>query len=89
MLTSAKLESDVLAAIGTAGTDTADLDMSGVTFLDSSGLATLLRLRKELHGRGGTLRIVAPSGIVRRILEITSVLDLFGIATTDPVGDAP
>ena len=46
----------------------ASLDLSGVTFIDSSGLHALIRLRRAR----AELRIVALSPQVRRLLEITN-----------------
>ena len=33
------------------------LDLSGVTFMDSSGIAVLLRARRQLGHNGGVLRV--------------------------------
>jgi anti-anti-sigma factor len=49
-----------------------DLDLSGVTFIDSIGLRELLRLRQRVP----TLRIVAVNTRVRRLLEITGTAEL-------------
>ena len=53
-----------------------ELDMSGVTFLDSTGLGTLIQARRLHSG----LRIVSASKSVRRIIEITSTTYLLGDA---------
>jgi anti-anti-sigma factor len=49
------------------------LDLSGVSFMDSSGLHVLVQQhhRQEEHGSG--LHLAAPHERVRRILEITGV----------------
>ena len=44
------------------------VDLSGVTFIDSSGLKAFLNARR----RNPDLRIVAPSPVVARLLEITA-----------------
>jgi anti-anti-sigma factor len=49
------------------------LDLSGVRFMDSSGLRSLFRLR----GRNDSLVLVAPSAVVRRLLALTSLTDTF------------
>ena len=51
------------------------LDLSGVTFLDSSGVRALIRLRQR-HGE--RLRLGELSTPVRRVLEITGLLQPFG-----------
>jgi anti-anti-sigma factor len=45
-----------------------DVDLSGVTFLDSSGLRALLNARRRNAG----LRVVDPSESVTRVLDITN-----------------
>lgn len=51
------------------------LDMSGVTFMDSSGLRVLIDAHQTAAGRGCQLIVHEPSQSVRRILEIAGVLD--------------
>jgi anti-anti-sigma factor len=68
-------------------TATVDLDMSAVTFLGSRALAALLLLRTEVARHSGAeLRITGCSEPVRRIFELTGVLDLltFGPALAEP-----
>lgn len=49
------------------------LDLSGVEFLDSTGLAAMIGGMKRLRERGGTLVLVTPNPQIRRILEITDL----------------
>ena len=65
------------AAIDAAGPDV-DLDLSGVEFVDSSGLRVLIDARQRLAEAGGGLTIVALSEPVRRLLEISGVSDYLG-----------
>jgi anti-anti-sigma factor len=56
------------------------IDLSESTFLDSAGIDTLLRCRRELDRRGIELRVVSPTdGIVRKALEITNILPRLGV----------
>jgi anti-anti-sigma factor len=50
------------------------LDMSGVTFLDSSGLRVLVTANDRLDAAGRRLVIRRPPASVLRILEITGLL---------------
>ena len=59
-----------LVAIGPHATA---VDLSGVTFFDSSALRVMLRCLKQNAG----LRIVNPSAKVARILEMTQTQELF------------
>lgn len=60
-----------------AGADVVELDLSGVTFIDSSGLGALVRLKKTVVAAGGQLRLVDVPRPVARILELTGLTDLF------------
>ncbi|MGC5021182.1 STAS domain-containing protein [Micromonospora sp. DT47] len=55
------------------------VDLAGVTFIDSTGVATLLSGAAEAVGRGATLRIVDPQPVVARVLRITAVGPLLGL----------
>lgn len=62
---------------GLAGTDDLQrvvLDLSGVTFVDSSGLRVLLTARERFAERDIHFSLRAPSEPVRRLLEITDLL---------------
>jgi anti-sigma B factor antagonist len=49
------------------------LDLTGVQFLDSTGLGVIVGLLKRARTLGGDLRIVCPNGSVRRVFEITAL----------------
>jgi anti-sigma B factor antagonist len=56
-----------------------DVDLSEVTFIDSTGLGFLIRLRKVASPRGGTVTLIGPSAMCRRLLELVAVPTLFDI----------
>jgi anti-anti-sigma factor len=49
------------------------LDFAGVAFIDSRGIAALLKSHKTLRARGRSLRITAEPDNVRKVLEVTGV----------------
>jgi anti-anti-sigma factor len=51
------------------------LDLSGVSFIDSSGLRVLLSADEELAAGGAKLVLRSPSEAVHRLLEITDLLE--------------
>ncbi|WP_051529365.1 STAS domain-containing protein [Meiothermus cerbereus] len=55
------------------------LDMAGVNFVDSSGLALLVNLFKRSREEGKTLLIRNLQDPVRLILEITGLLEILPI----------
>ncbi|MEV4111272.1 STAS domain-containing protein [Nonomuraea sp. NPDC049695] len=56
------------------------LDLSGLSFMDSSGLHTLLRLNAAAHPQGLYLAAVHP--MPARVLQITKVEDVMNIHPT-------
>ena len=50
------------------------VDLSGVTFIDSSGIGVVVGGLKRARERGGALVLVSPQPRVRRIFEITGLL---------------
>jgi anti-sigma B factor antagonist len=51
------------------------LDLSGLSFCDSSGISAMVTASKRVRKRGGHLSIVSPQPAVRSVLEITGLLD--------------
>ena len=51
------------------------LDLSDVTFLDSSGLRTIVRGATALEDQGGRLVVDGASPAVSRVLEVTGLLE--------------
>lgn len=55
------------------------IDASNLRFLDSSGISELLRLRQRAVDGGSTLVLTSASPTVRRVLEITGLVELLGL----------
>jgi anti-sigma B factor antagonist len=58
------------------------LDLSGVEFMDSSGLGVLIGAHKEAAALGGVLILVGPVPRVRKIFKITKLNKIFTIHET-------
>jgi len=56
-----------------------DLDLSGINYLSSAGLAALMRTNQRCEGRDGRLRLLHPSSEVMEVLDMTSLTTLFTI----------
>lgn len=65
-----------LAIVIDAGQGDVLVDMSTVTFCDSTVLGTLVAARLELAATGRRMRIVQPSRSVRRLLRIAELSQL-------------
>ncbi|WP_336206437.1 STAS domain-containing protein [Nonomuraea sp. LPB2021202275-12-8] len=61
------------------GCDRVDIDLSGLAFIDSSGLAALVRLHQALAGSGTTLHVVALTPYLRSLMRMTALDRLFSL----------
>ena len=68
------LEALVADSAGAGG-----VDLSGVAFIDSSGIRELLKARGAAQTAGGELLLLNPSTACRRVLEISGVLGEFSV----------
>jgi len=57
-----------------------EIDLAGVTFLDSSGINTLVALAREAGDRAATLAVVRAQAQVARVLAITGVAEFLGLS---------
>lgn len=57
------------------------LDLSGVSFMDSSCLRVLLQARTTLTADGGSLILRNPSDMARRLLSLSGMAELFDTET--------
>jgi len=58
------------------------LDLSGVTFMDSTALGTLVHLASRLRGLGGNLALVITSPAIHKLFAITALDRHFTICDT-------
>ncbi|HYH28863.1 MAG TPA: STAS domain-containing protein [Pseudonocardia sp.] len=80
MLTSPQLRSLVLDQFEPeSGVELVVLDLEGVTFLGTSGLAVLIEVREAAHTAGVELRIACTARRVLRPLTIAGLIPLFDI----------
>lgn len=59
------------------------VDLQGTEYLDSTALGVLVGTLKRVREQGGDLRLVAPTPRVRRLLEITRLINVFPIDATE------
>lgn len=81
MLTSPQMRSTALDAVQ-HGTSAVVLDLEGITFLGTSGLAVLIELRDAARSAGVGLRLVCTSRRVVRPLMIAGLAPLFEVYGT-------
>ncbi|GAA5132104.1 STAS domain-containing protein [Pseudonocardia adelaidensis] len=83
MLTSPQLRLVVLDQFEPdSGVELVVLDLDGVTFLGTSGLAVLIEVREAAHSAGVELRLACTARRVLRPLTIAGLIPLFDIHDT-------
>lgn len=78
---SSQLRDDIADAIGVEDDERLLLDLSGVTFIDSTALSVMVSTHKRLRRHGHALRVVAAPS-VRRVLGITGLDRVFEVHDT-------
>jgi anti-sigma B factor antagonist len=73
---------DAFAEASTAGGDRIVIDLSLVSFMDSTALGVVVRTVNEFADRGGDTRLVLPNESARRIFEITTLDRILPLSAT-------
>jgi anti-sigma B factor antagonist len=66
---------DAVADVIARGARLVTLDLSAVTFLDSSGLRGIIHASHDVAARDGHLTVAGLSGAAQRVLELTGLLE--------------
>lgn len=75
------------ASVGSCGNvERVLVDLGEVTALDAGGVGRLLALRRALAGRGARLTVTAVSPRVRRVLQLTGLDAILGVASSEAGG---
>ncbi len=61
--------------------NTMRIDLSGVTFIDSTALGALISIRNKAEQHGCALILEKPDPRVTRVLEVTGLTQIFTIET--------
>jgi anti-sigma B factor antagonist len=76
-----------LAVVAASGRDVI-VDLEGLEYIDSSGLAALVRARQSARHAGFDLLLAAPQPQVLRMLALTRLIDVFAVhARVDQAAD--
>lgn len=72
-----------------AGLDPGDVlvDLSGISFMDSTGLSTLLDAQRRLVRQGHRLVVVCPAGTVRNVFRLTALLETLNVVDDRAAGE--
>jgi len=63
--------------VNTDGTPRVIIDMGGISFVDSTGLGSVIAALKQIRNSQGELRLAAPNQQARVVLELTTLDRVF------------
>ncbi|HWL43974.1 MAG TPA: STAS domain-containing protein [Ilumatobacter sp.] len=75
----------VAAALAAAEHEPLVIDLSGVEFVDSSGLRVLLEAHQTRQAAGGSLVLSQPSPAVQRVLDVSGVDEYLDVSSQPDV----
>jgi anti-sigma B factor antagonist len=64
-----------------------EIELSGLSFCDSTGLCLLLTTQRRLGAAGRALRLVNPTPGMLRLLDLSATHDLFEVRSTSSAAD--
>lgn len=73
---------DLKSVVAAASSEEVALDLSAVTFIDSSGLAMIVESHQRLAAEGRRLVIAQRSDIVQRLFDLTGVASRLDLEPT-------
>ncbi len=59
------------------------IDLGGLTFMDSTGIGTLLEIMRRQTRAGGRLSLVKLTDLIANVFEVTKMNQVFSIYTTE------
>jgi anti-anti-sigma factor len=81
---SAPVLRDCLAHLVDTGATNLEVDVSGLAFIDSTGLTVLMEQWHRLRPLGGSLALLSPAPAIRRVLDVTGLAPL--LLKSQPAG---
>jgi anti-sigma B factor antagonist len=78
LLDTSDVASHLIAAVAEHGPSII-VDLGGLKFIDACGVGVLVRVLRRSWESGGDLSLAAPQQQVRRVLEITGLIDVFSV----------
>ena len=73
---------DALTAATETGTHVI-INMTDVSYMDSSGFGTLLSAKKQLRSSGGSIHLVGCNDVIARMLHITRLNTIFSLHASE------
>ncbi|MBL6278065.1 STAS domain-containing protein [Micromonospora fiedleri] len=86
-MSSAPELNEAIDRLAAAGQRRLLIDLTELTFCDSTGIAVFVRGDNRAAEQGGWLRITGATGRVERVLKVTGLADVLGYGSADPGPD--
>jgi anti-anti-sigma factor len=86
-VTAGQLQKAVVNVLSDQRPSCIEMDVHGVTFLDSAGIRAMLQCQADARQVDCQIRLTKPQPVVYRVLQITGLLEHFGL--TEPPPDEP
>ena len=87
MLLADELRIEWLSAVRQLRPDRLVIDLSDVTFIDSSGLGLIVALHKLQKQHEGVVVLTAPQRLVRRVLGLSGIDQVIEVLVATPAPD--
>ena len=89
MANATELREVVTGLVQRAGLSTLCVDLHGVTFIDSSGLSSLLALKAGADSTGLSFQLSNLTDTTRRVFEISGLVDYLNLTPVEHAGSDP
>jgi len=73
-ITAPKLDAELAPILETAAVTSLVFQLDGLEYISSAGIRSIIRARKAVEGRGGTVAIVNAQPAVRKVFDIVKAL---------------
>jgi anti-sigma B factor antagonist len=83
-LTVGRLQKAVVDVLRRQRPSCIEMDLHGVTFLDSVGIRALVHCQSDARQVDCRITLTNPQPVVYRVLQITGLLEHFGLTTPPP-----
>jgi anti-sigma B factor antagonist len=81
LYTSPQLRDAIMDAVPSAKSSAVAVDLSGVRYMDSSGVATLVEGLRRSRDQNKGFKLVAPSTAVMKVLELAKLDSVFEVSS--------
>ncbi len=89
LVTAPQFRDGLMELIEEQGNLSVVVDLTHLSFIDSTGLTVLIQARKRLAAKHGRLVLRAVPPMAHRVLELTGLLAAFDVPAADDEADTP